>query len=313
VSAENQASAVLPQAESTERIPEFRETQPSVPATAAPVPEFTFGGTLSSESKPASGGSKKLALVAVAVVVLGAGSYAAWMHWGQSNEIANAPVPRVAPQVQTPAAVPQTSKPAHVEPSAASDSTISATTEKEESHSSKATVGNDSSKPSPSSVLANKAPAAKEEAAPIVIKNNLTKLVAKPVASAEAPAVSMSGIAPADNGGLPNLLDNHSSTPTPVLQTVNVSKGVSQGLLFKQVQPKYPSNALRLRIEGAVELMATISKSGSISAVSVISGDPQLAHAALDAVKQWKYKPYLLNGSPVEIQTQITVKFKLPN
>ncbi len=162
-------------------------------------------------------------------------------------------------------------------------------------------------------MLANKAPAAKEEAAPIVIKNNLTKPVANPVASAEAPAVSMSGIAPADNGGLPNLLDNHSSTPAPVLQTVNVSKGVSQGLLFKQVQPKYPPNALRLRIEGAVELMATISKSGSISAVSVLSGDPQLAHAALDAVKQWKYKPYLLNGSPVEIQTQITVKFKLPN
>jgi protein TonB len=46
--------------------------------------------------------------------------------------------------------------------------------------------------------------------------------------------------------------------------------------------------------------------------VKVLSGDPQLAHAAVEAVKQWKYKPYLLNGEPVEIQTQVTVKFKLP-
>jgi len=54
-------------------------------------------------------------------------------------------------------------------------------------------------------------------------------------------------------------------------------------------------------------------KSGDISAVKVASGNPQLARAAVDAVKQWKYKPYLLNGEPVEIKTQITVNFKLPN
>jgi protein TonB len=67
-----------------------------------------------------------------------------------------------------------------------------------------------------------------------------------------------------------------------------------------------------MRIEGAVELSATVSKNGDISTVKVLSGDPQLAHAAVEAVKQWKYKPYLLNGEPVEIQTQVTVKFKLP-
>ena len=67
-----------------------------------------------------------------------------------------------------------------------------------------------------------------------------------------------------------------------------------------------------MRIEGAVELSATVSKNGDISTVKVLSGDPQLARAAVEAVKQWKYKPYLLNGEPVEIQTQVTVKFKLP-
>jgi periplasmic protein TonB len=69
---------------------------------------------------------------------------------------------------------------------------------------------------------------------------------------------------------------------------------------------------LRLKIEGAVQLLATISKTGSISTVKVLSGDTNLARAAVDAVKQWKYKPYLLDGAPVEIQTQITVNFKLP-
>jgi protein TonB len=124
----------------------------------------------------------------------------------------------------------------------------------------------------------------------------------------------LSGIAPAGNGGrLPNLMESHGNAPAPVLQALNVSQGVSQGLLVKKVQPKYPPNALRARVEGSVQLLATISKNGDISAVKILSGDSQLSHAAADAVKQWKYKPYLLNGSPVEIQTQITVNFKVPN
>jgi protein TonB len=102
------------------------------------------------------------------------------------------------------------------------------------------------------------------------------------------------------------------TTPTPVLQTMNVSQGLSQGLILKKTQPTYPSIAFQMRIEGPVDLLATISKTGSITAVKILHGDPQLARAALEAVKQWKYKPYLLNGEPVEIQTQITVNFKLP-
>jgi len=100
--------------------------------------------------------------------------------------------------------------------------------------------------------------------------------------------------------------------PAPVLQNLHISQGVSRGLLVKEVPPTYPASALRSHVEGAVELLATISKSGDISAVKVLNGDPQLARAAADAVKQWKYKPYLLNGEPVEIQTQVTVKFKMP-
>jgi protein TonB len=94
---------------------------------------------------------------------------------------------------------------------------------------------------------------------------------------------------------------------------MHVSQGVSRGLLVKQIQPAYPVIALQRRTEGVVELLATISKDGDISTVKILSGDAQLSHAAVEAVKQWKYKPYLLNGEPVEIQTQITVKFKLPH
>jgi protein TonB len=121
----------------------------------------------------------------------------------------------------------------------------------------------------------------------------------------------MTGIAVAD-ASAPDLGSGADGGPKPVLQTVNISQGVSQGLLIKKVSPIYPHNALTMRIEGAVELTTTISKTGDITHVKVLSGDAQLTRAAADAVKQWKYKPYLLNGEPVEIQTQITVNFKLP-
>jgi protein TonB len=59
--------------------------------------------------------------------------------------------------------------------------------------------------------------------------------------------------------------------------------------------------------------MATVGKTGSVTTVKVVSGDALLTQSALDAVKQWKYKPYLLNGNPIEIQTEVTINFKLPH
>ena len=109
-----------------------------------------------------------------------------------------------------------------------------------------------------------------------------------------------------------NLVPTTSNAFKPTLQTINISQGVSQGLLIKKVSPSYPSNALRMQIEGSVQLLATVSKEGNITQVKVLSGDAQLTRAATDAVKQWKYKPYLLNGEPVDIQTQVTINFRLP-
>jgi periplasmic protein TonB len=94
-------------------------------------------------------------------------------------------------------------------------------------------------------------------------------------------------------------------------QRVRVSQGVSAGLLVRRVNPNYPPLARQARIQGQVVLRAVISKDGSIENLTLVSGHPMLAPAAIDAVKQWKYKPYLLNGEPVEVDTEVLVNFTL--
>ena len=107
-----------------------------------------------------------------------------------------------------------------------------------------------------------------------------------------------------------------SSTPVAVPkvatpQRVRVSAGVTSGLLIRKVNPTYPPLARQARISGTVVLRAVISKDGSIENLSLVSGHPMLAPAAIEAVKQWKYKPYLLNGEPVEVDTEVQVNFTL--
>jgi TonB family protein len=94
-------------------------------------------------------------------------------------------------------------------------------------------------------------------------------------------------------------------------ERVRVSSEVSTGLLIKKVQPQYPAGAKQARVEGTVVMKAEIDKKGHVEELSLISGDPLLAPAALKAVKKWKYKPYVLNGQPVKVETQVVVKFTL--
>ena len=98
--------------------------------------------------------------------------------------------------------------------------------------------------------------------------------------------------------------------PTPV-KRVRVAARVAEANLIHDVAPQYPPEAGRARIEGAVVLMAVIGKDGNVQDVRVESGLPLLAQAAIDAVKQWRYRPYLLNGEPVEIDSRITINFTL--
>jgi protein TonB len=92
---------------------------------------------------------------------------------------------------------------------------------------------------------------------------------------------------------------------------VLVSQGVTQGMVLHRVQPSYPPLARQARIQGSVVLQAEIGKDGSIQNLHLISGHPMLAPSAIEAVKQWRYKPYILNREPVEVETTITVNFML--
>jgi TonB family protein len=313
-------------------------------AAATPAPSFTFGGANAPEESTGSGSKKVLLGVAAAVIV------ATGLYVGLTQFHGKVSVPVASSQQTTPAPALTTSpstaaKPAKPPAPAASSVPAPATSiptasipttpqTAEPSESGDADTTAESAQPTPSpktsaasaakgsakstspasSTAATPASDNKPAAQPIVVKNGASAGAQTRAAAPDAPAPNVIGIAPSSSGGaLSNLLPNQGTAPKPILQTLNVSQGVSQGLLIKKVQPAYPPNALRMRLEGAVQIQATIGKSGNIAAVKVLSGEPLLAKAAVDAVKQWKYKPYYLNGEPVEIQTQITVNFKLPN
>ncbi len=317
------------QSESQSIDSDILDTDASTPSTV-PAPSFTFGGNLFEESPSSEGGSKKIMLIVAAVVVVAVAGYLGWSQFhGKTSapaHVAQPAAPATSAQPVTPPPAPSAQPaPATSAPSSAAAAPASTPAQPDTSEDTTNQPAPVSSKPvpaerpaksasksaEPSAAPAKASATTKPAAQPIVVRNETSKPpVTKPAASTDAPAPSAMGIAPSSTSPLPSLVSQPAATPK--LQTMSVSQGVSQGLLYKKVQPAYPSGALRLHLEGAVQLMATISKSGDITTVKVLSGDSTLAKAATDAVKQWKYKPYLLNGEPVEIQTQITVNFKLP-
>ena len=92
---------------------------------------------------------------------------------------------------------------------------------------------------------------------------------------------------------------------------VKMSEGVEEAQLISRVEPRYPPLAMQIHLEGTVRLHAIISREGSISSLEVVSGHPLLVQAALDAVRQWRYHPTMLDGDPVDVETTITVTFQL--
>lgn len=92
---------------------------------------------------------------------------------------------------------------------------------------------------------------------------------------------------------------------------VHVSAKVMQGNILTKVTPKYPPEAKEKRIQGKVTLGATISPQGTVEDLKVVSGPKELRQSALDAVRQWTYKPFLLNGQPIEVKTTINVIYSL--
>jgi protein TonB len=97
----------------------------------------------------------------------------------------------------------------------------------------------------------------------------------------------------------------------PVVKTVKVPAASAAGMLVKRVEPVYPLDARVVRIEGTVVLRAVIDTAGEVAAVGAISGPTLLQSAAVDAVRQWEYRPYAVNGQPVEVETTVQVVFSL--
>jgi protein TonB len=137
------------------------------------------------------------------------------------------------------------------------------------------------------------------------------------VGGPEAPA-DITGLPPgadtADNAAAADAFQTQhhvSVAPAAPKGPLHLSSGVVSGQLLKKTTPVYPPIAVAARVEGTVVLAAAISASGAIENLRVVSGHPMLQQAALDAVGNWRYRPFLLNGQPVEVETTINVIFTL--
>jgi periplasmic protein TonB len=97
--------------------------------------------------------------------------------------------------------------------------------------------------------------------------------------------------------------------PTP--SVVRLPSKMVEGMLLEKRLPNYPQIAISTHIQGTVVLQATISRTGTIENLRVVDGPPMLRQAALDAVSTWRYRPYMLNGKPIEVETTVNVQFKL--
>lgn len=100
-------------------------------------------------------------------------------------------------------------------------------------------------------------------------------------------------------------------SPTVTKGPLKVSAGVMAALLIHRVQPDYPTVAIAMGLSGTVELQARIGTDGTVQELEVVSGNPILARAAIEAVQQWRYQPTRLSGQPVEVETHITVTFSM--
>jgi len=299
-------------------------------SAATEAPSFS---SLDGEKASDAGGGKKTLLIAVLVIGLVAAGYFGWTKLQSAHPQPAAPQSATPAASETPVLPPQPTASAPEAQSVTGD----AGAQQPEQGSNVATAIPAASKPS-AAVVADgpggktsapaktaivedvitvaKTPAtAKADTAPVLMVQNGASKQAKTEADTEpeqAPAVSSIGTG-ASNSAVSGIVNTNAiNAQKAAQQTLRISQGVSQGLIVKRVQPIYPAQARQMHLEGKIDLQANISQSGSISSVKQLSGDSVLGRAAVDAVRQWKYKPYYLNGEPVEVETQITVIFKLP-
>jgi len=256
-----------------------------------------------------SGGKKKVLIAAVVLLALAALGYVGYGKFGKPS---TAPAPRPISAPSTPQSSAQPA-PAPAPSTSAADPAGAATPALAPKTTAAIPLGKPSAATGNSPVprIALDPDSGTKPNSAILVKSTPAKTKTKSQSEESAPQLpSPLADASGPDSNLSGLMAVSPSLPKPTLETVKVSQGVSQGLLIKRVQPKYPPSALAVHTEGAVQIEATINKEGSVTNVKVLSGNAVLAHAAVEAVRQWRYKPYYLDGQPVEIETQITVNFK---
>ena len=311
---------------------------PTSTANASNLNVPSFGG-LSQEGAGGSGRNKKILIAAVVIIALAALSY---FSGGKPKFGTNRTEPANTQQDSSqpaPALKPMSSPSPSPSPSPASEPTPGATDVASSANHASPYPTATADKPaagqgnpqeiriggnSESNTIATHASAnlsninsnldsttATKTTAPLQVKARAAKASSQTQGDESAPPAATLALASANDSNISNLMSPASfNLSKPALAMVKVSQGVSQGLLIKRVQPHYPQSALALHAQGAVQIEATINKEGSVVNPKVLKGDPLLARAALEAVRQWRYKPYYLDGGPVEIQTEITINFK---
>jgi periplasmic protein TonB len=155
---------------------------------------------------------------------------------------------------------------------------------------------------------------------PDIIPTTITKVKDRPVlVSIDVPS-GVPGTVPGGQSEGPigdifnSMSDNRTPPPAAKALTpprIRVSRGIERAKIIYQPEPDYPALAKMARVQGTVRFEALIAKDGTIQDLKVLSGHPLLVQSALAAVQQWRYQPTLLNGQPVEVETEIDVNFTL--
>jgi TonB family protein len=292
-------------------------------ASISDAPSFS---ALGDEDSAESGGKKKIMIAAVVVLALAALGYVGYQTFNKPAPSTAAPVsasqdsgqpaphplststepaPSSSPSPLSSAATP--ARTSATNPASTPKIAPSAAHEKPSAANSPIRIASDDAAAISS---ADSAAPKKTDAPPLLVKSTTSR---KQVVTDEA-APQLAGELASPSNSDSNLTGLMSSSgpamPRAPLTTIRVSQGVSQGLLIKRVNPIYPHAALAIHAQGEVQIEATVNKEGMVVNPKVLSGDAVLAQAAVAAVRQWRYKPYYLDGEPVEIKTQITVKFK---
>lgn len=291
----------------------------------SPAPRFS---TYSADERPSRGFPFKAIAVVMVLVSFALFGYS----WYRGRQSTSTP----SEQTQTPAAAPQQQQPV-AEPGSALPQSAPASSNSSQADNSPEMAGGSSHEAPASPAIHAPKPSkpvsatARAEAtapdtttnldmppAPLVVEGGKRQSNSLPhQTEAQLAPPSLDAVAGTAKPGLPGMVSSAKvdvpklAAAPPAPQRIQVSQGVTQGLLVRQVKPQYPAMARESRVEGDVVLAAVIGKDGVVNDVRAISGPALLIHAAIQAVRQWRYKPYLLNGQPVEVETQVKVQFRL--